>query len=179
MSSQDASWDDLGSIWVAKRGPRRGLLGGKLRSKKVRKNDAKKGLVLGGLGGGRTQRGVGNFEPAVIRGRLGCISPLALIVFMRFVCYPFAARPSCLVGPCLRCCLPGLGLLCLLFFSCLVPVLVLVLSLSCLLLFPCLVLSCLFSCRALSCLVLSFLLSSFLGLLVVPLGALVVPLGAS
>ena len=70
-SSQDLSWTDLGPIWVPKRGPRRGLLGGKLGSKKVRKNDAKKGLVLGGLGGGRTQLALGNFEPAVIRGRPG------------------------------------------------------------------------------------------------------------
>ena len=50
MSFQDASWDDLGAIWVAKRGPRRGLLGGKLGSKKVRKNEVKKGLVLRGQG---------------------------------------------------------------------------------------------------------------------------------
>ena len=51
MSFQDASWDDLEAIWVAKRGPRRGLLGSKVGSKRVRKSEAKKGLVLGGLGG--------------------------------------------------------------------------------------------------------------------------------
>ena len=51
-SSQDLSWTDLGSIWVAKRGPRRGLLETKLGSKRVTKSEAKKGLVLGGLGGG-------------------------------------------------------------------------------------------------------------------------------
>ena len=52
IRSQDASWADLGPIWVAKRGPRRGLLEAKLGSKRVRKSDAKKGLVLVGLGGG-------------------------------------------------------------------------------------------------------------------------------
>ena len=51
-SSRDPSWTGLGPIWVAKRGPRGGLLETKLASKKVRKNDAKKGLVLGGKGGG-------------------------------------------------------------------------------------------------------------------------------
>ena len=51
-SSQDPSWADLGSIWVAKGGPRGGLLETKLGSKRVRKSEAKKGLVLGGLGGG-------------------------------------------------------------------------------------------------------------------------------
>ena len=60
MSSQDASWDDLGAIWVAKRGPRRGLLGGKLGSKKVRKNDVKKGLVLRGQKGTLGQIAVGS-----------------------------------------------------------------------------------------------------------------------
>ena len=49
--SQDASWVHLGPSWVAKGGPRRGLLETKLGSKRVRKSDAKKGLVLGGLGG--------------------------------------------------------------------------------------------------------------------------------
>ena len=53
--SQDASWDDLGSIWVAK-GVRKGRpLETKVASKKGRKNDAKKGLVLGGQRGGVEQ----------------------------------------------------------------------------------------------------------------------------
>ena len=51
-SSQDASWPDLGPIWVAKGGPRGGLSEAKLGWKRVRKSKAKKGLVLGGLGGG-------------------------------------------------------------------------------------------------------------------------------
>ena len=59
-SSQDTSWADLGPIWVAKRGPRRGLLETKLGSKRVRKSEAKKGLVLGGLGGGVAALGVGS-----------------------------------------------------------------------------------------------------------------------
>ena len=41
-SSQDPSWADLGPIWVAKRGPRGGLLEAKLGSKRVRKNVMKK-----------------------------------------------------------------------------------------------------------------------------------------
>ena len=48
---QDASWGDLGSLWVAKGGPRRGLLETKLGSKRGRKSEAKKGLVLGGQKG--------------------------------------------------------------------------------------------------------------------------------
>ena len=50
-SSQDPSWPHLGPIWVAKRGPRGGLWEAKLGSKRVRKSEAKKGLVLGGQGG--------------------------------------------------------------------------------------------------------------------------------
>ena len=50
--SQDGSWEDLGSIWVAKRGRLGRPLEGQVGSKKGRKSDAKKGLVLGGLGGG-------------------------------------------------------------------------------------------------------------------------------
>ena len=56
MKVQEATWIDLGSIWVAQGGPRGGLVEPKLGSKRVMKNDAKKGLVLGGLrrgGGGR------------------------------------------------------------------------------------------------------------------------------
>ena len=41
-SSRDPSWTGLGPIWVAKRGPRGGLLEAKLASKRVRKSDAKK-----------------------------------------------------------------------------------------------------------------------------------------
>ena len=52
IRSQDPSWTDLGSIWVAKGGPRGRLLEAKLGSKKVKKSDAKKGLVLRRLGGG-------------------------------------------------------------------------------------------------------------------------------
>ena len=81
-SSQDPSWADLGSIWVAKGGPRGGLLETKLGSKRVRKSEAKKGLVLGGLGGGWGRLWLGNFGPGVIRGRLGSISPFAFIVFL-------------------------------------------------------------------------------------------------
>ena len=55
IRSQDASWVDLGPSWVAKGGPRRGLLETKLGSKRIRKNETKKGLVLGGLGGGAGQ----------------------------------------------------------------------------------------------------------------------------
>ena len=50
--SQDPSWIDFGPIWVAKGGPRGGLLEAKLGSKRVRKSEAKKGLVLGGQVGG-------------------------------------------------------------------------------------------------------------------------------
>ena len=50
--SQDTSWDDLGSIWVAKGGRLGRPLEGQVGSKKGRKSDAKKGLVLEGLGGG-------------------------------------------------------------------------------------------------------------------------------
>ena len=50
-SSQDGSWGDLGSIWVAKRGRFGRPLEGQVGSKKGRKSDAKKGLVLGGLKG--------------------------------------------------------------------------------------------------------------------------------
>ena len=52
IRSQDASWVHLGPSWVAKGGPRGGLLETKLESKRGRKSEAKKGLVLGGLGGG-------------------------------------------------------------------------------------------------------------------------------
>ena len=55
--SQDRSWGDLGSIWVAKRGRLGRPLEGQVGSKKGRKSDAKKGLVLGGLGGGEDVRG--------------------------------------------------------------------------------------------------------------------------
>ena len=48
--SQDGSWGDLGSIWVAKRGRLGGPLEGQVGSRKGRKSEAKKGLVLGGLG---------------------------------------------------------------------------------------------------------------------------------
>ena len=44
--SQDGSWEDLGSIWVAKRGRLGRPLEGQVGSKKGRKSDAKKGLVL-------------------------------------------------------------------------------------------------------------------------------------
>ena len=70
-SSQDLSWADLGPIWVAKRGPRRGLLETKLGSKRGRKSEAKKGLVLGGLGGGWLRWALGHFEPGVIKGETG------------------------------------------------------------------------------------------------------------
>ena len=50
--SQDASWVDLGSVWVAKRGRLGRPFGIKLEYKRIRKSDAKKGLVLEGLGGG-------------------------------------------------------------------------------------------------------------------------------
>ena len=52
MSPQDPSWADLGPIWVAKRGRLGRLFGTQLGSKKGGKSDAKKGLVLEGLGGG-------------------------------------------------------------------------------------------------------------------------------
>ena len=54
-------------------------MGGKLGQKKVRKSDAKKGLVLGGQGGGGLFPPLGQVGPALIRGRLGGISPLAFI----------------------------------------------------------------------------------------------------
>ena len=68
---QEASRAYLGPIWVAKGGPRGGLLEAKLGSKRVRKSEAKKGLVLGGLGGGCKRWWLGNFDPGVIRGRPG------------------------------------------------------------------------------------------------------------
>ena len=61
-SSQDVSWDDLGPIWVAKRGSKRAPFGTEVEPKTVTKNDAKKGLVLGGLGGG---------WPTLVRDQLG------------------------------------------------------------------------------------------------------------
>ena len=57
QSSQDVSWDDLGPIWVAKRGSKRAPFGIEVEPKTVTKNDAKKGLVLGGLGGGVSYSG--------------------------------------------------------------------------------------------------------------------------
>ena len=48
-SSQDASWDDLGPIWVATRGSKRAPFGTEVEPKRVTKNDAKKGLVLGSI----------------------------------------------------------------------------------------------------------------------------------
>ena len=51
-SSQDGSWGDLGSIWVAKRGRLGRPLEGQVGSKKGRKSDAKKGLVLAWSWGG-------------------------------------------------------------------------------------------------------------------------------
>ena len=59
-SSRDPSWPGLGPIWVAKRGPRGGLLEAKLGSKRVRKSDTKKGLVLVGQGGWVEQIAVGS-----------------------------------------------------------------------------------------------------------------------
>ena len=50
--SQDGSWGDLGSIWVAKRGRLGRPLEGQVGSKKGRKSDAKKGLVLAWSWGG-------------------------------------------------------------------------------------------------------------------------------
>ena len=75
IRSQDASWVDLGPSWVAKGGPRGGLLETKLGSKRVRKSEAKKGLVSGGQGGGWGRWWLGHFEPGVIRGRLSFVSP--------------------------------------------------------------------------------------------------------
>ena len=51
-SSQDRSWGDLESIWVAKRGRLGRSLEGQVGSKKGRKSDAKKGLVLAWSWGG-------------------------------------------------------------------------------------------------------------------------------
>ena len=68
-SSQDGSWGDLGSIWVAKRGRLGRPLEGQVGSKKGRKSDAKKGLVLVGLGGGWRGLWLGHLGPGVIRGR--------------------------------------------------------------------------------------------------------------
>ena len=70
-SFQDASWVDLGPIWVAKRGPRGGLLETKLGSKRVRKSEAKKGLVLGGLGGGVAPFVVGSLAAGSDKGETG------------------------------------------------------------------------------------------------------------
>ena len=57
--SQDGSWGDLGSIWVAKRGRLGRPLEGQVGSKKGRKSDAKKRLRLGRSGGGVTAFAVG------------------------------------------------------------------------------------------------------------------------
>ena len=50
--SQDGSWGDLGSIWVAKGGRLGRPLEGQVESKKGRKSHAKKGLVLAWSWGG-------------------------------------------------------------------------------------------------------------------------------
>ena len=77
-SRQDPSWTDLGSIWVAKGGPRGGLLEAKLESKRVKKSDAKKGLVLGGQGGGVHPFAVGQLEAGSDKGETGQPLPLRL-----------------------------------------------------------------------------------------------------
>ena len=70
-SSQDGSWGDLGSIWVAKRGPLGSPLEGQVGSKKRKKSDAKKGLVLEGQGGGWTISPLGHFGPVESKGETG------------------------------------------------------------------------------------------------------------
>ena len=60
--SQDASWDDLGPIWVAKRGRLGRPFAAQVGPKRMKKSDAKKGLVLGGQGGGVAAFVVGSLE---------------------------------------------------------------------------------------------------------------------
>ena len=63
----------------------------------VMKSDVKKGLVLASSGGGWTQTPLGYFEPGVIRGRLGSISPLAFKVLILSLSYlVFVLSLSCL-----------------------------------------------------------------------------------
>ena len=77
-SSQDPSWAHLGPTWVAKRGLRGGLWETKLGSKRVRKSEAKKGLVLGGLGGGAEPLVAGSLEAGSDKGETGWHLPLSL-----------------------------------------------------------------------------------------------------
>ena len=77
-SSQDASWADLGQIWVAKGHPRGGLLEAKLGSKRVTTNDAKKGLVVRRLGGGWMQIAVGSLCAGSDKGET-CLPPERLV----------------------------------------------------------------------------------------------------
>lgn len=73
--SQDGSWGDLGSIWVAKRGRLGRPLEGQVGSKKGRKSEAKKGLVLAWSWGGWSRLPLGHLGPVVIRERLSFVSP--------------------------------------------------------------------------------------------------------
>ena len=74
-SSQDRSWGDLGSIWVAKRGRLGRPLEGQVGSKKGRKSDAKKGLVLAWSWGGVDSIGVGSLWPRSNKGETGASGP--------------------------------------------------------------------------------------------------------
>ena len=70
-SSQDRSWGDLESIWVAKRGRLGRSLEGQVGSKKGRKSDAKKGLVLAWSWGEVDPIAVGSLWPGSNKGETG------------------------------------------------------------------------------------------------------------
>ena len=79
IASQDASWADLGSIWVAKRGRLGRPFGVKLGLKRVRKSDAKKGLVLVGSWGGVGAIGGGSLWAGSDKGETELRLPLRLL----------------------------------------------------------------------------------------------------
>ena len=164
-SSQDGSWGDLGSIWVAKRGRLGRPLEGQVGSKKGRKSDAKKGLVLawfwvtlgpivvGSLGAGSNKGETEQHLPFRLQSLHVVLSLSCLCLVLVFViCF---LHVSCL---CLRL-VPlfvfafalSLSLSCLVFVLCLS--LAFVLSLSCL----CFVTALFLFCPRLCCVCLCFI----------------------
>ena len=87
MSSPNPCWADLGLIWVAKRGRLGRPFGTKVGSKRVRQSDAKKGLVLGGLGGGVGAIAVGQLGAGSDKGETGLRLPPRLFVGFAHFCF--------------------------------------------------------------------------------------------
>ena len=83
--SQDGSWADLGSIWVAKGGRLGRPLEGQVESKKGRKSHAKKGLVLAWSWGGVRPIVVGSLGAGGNKGETRWILSLILPGLVIFV----------------------------------------------------------------------------------------------